>query len=102
MLGAKNWRLYRYVLLPAALPALASSLRQGFGYAWRSLMGAEMILPAQNQGLGRLLADAQGNSIEQGVALILVMIVIGMLADRLAFAPLERKIHERFGLAATN
>jgi NitT/TauT family transport system permease protein len=100
MLGARNWRLYRFVLLPAALPALASSLRQGFGYAWRSLMGAEMILPAQNQGLGRLLADAQGNSIEQGVALILVMIVIGMLADRLAFAPLEKKIHERFGLGS--
>ena len=102
MLGAKNWRLYRYVLLPAALPALASTLRQGFGYAWRSLMGAEMILPATNSGLGRLLADAQGNSIEQGVAIIVIMIVIGMLADRLAFAPLERRVHERFGLIATN
>jgi NitT/TauT family transport system permease protein len=101
MLGARKWRLYRYVLLPAALPALASTLRQGFGYAWRSLMGAEMILPAQNQGLGRLLADAQGNSIEQGVAIILIMIVIGILADRFAFAPLERRVHQRFGLEAS-
>jgi NitT/TauT family transport system permease protein len=102
MLGARKWRLYRYVLFPAALPALASTLRQGFGYAWRSLMGAEMILPASNPGLGRLLADAQGNSIEQGVAIILIMIVIGMLADRFAFAPLERRVHARFGLASTS
>ena len=44
MMGARGWRLYRYVLLPASLPALAGSLRQGFSFAWRSLMGAELIL----------------------------------------------------------
>src|SRR6185295_3592340 len=43
MLGARGWRLYRYVLLPASMPALASSLRQGFSFAWRSLMGAEFV-----------------------------------------------------------
>src|SRR3954452_15471563 len=41
MLGARGWRLAWFVLLPASLPALASSLRQGFSFAWRSLMGAE-------------------------------------------------------------
>ena len=46
MLGARGWRLYSYVLLPASLPALASSLRQGFSFAWRSLMGAELIMVA--------------------------------------------------------
>ena len=44
----------------------------------------------------------RGNSIEQGVAIILIMIVIGMIADRLAFAPLERRVHERFGLIAVS
>src|SRR4051812_11267715 len=29
MLGTTGWKMYRYVLLPASLPALASSLRQG-------------------------------------------------------------------------
>src|SRR5579862_6688063 len=33
MLGARKLRLYRYVMLPAALPAMASSLRQGFSFA---------------------------------------------------------------------
>jgi NitT/TauT family transport system permease protein len=100
MMGARKWRLYRYVLFPAGLPALASSLRQGFSFAWRSLMGAELILVSDHQGLGFLLKSGQDNSIiAQVVAVMMVMVVIGMLADRFAFAPLERKVHNRFGLA---
>jgi NitT/TauT family transport system permease protein len=102
MLGASGWRLYRYVMLPASLPALASSLRSGFSFAWRSLMGAELILPAEHRGLGFLLESGRDNSIiAQVVAVMIVMIVIGMVADRVAFAPLEKRVHERFGLAAT-
>ncbi len=87
MMGARGWRLYRFVLLPAGLPALASSLRQGFSFAWRSLMGAELILVADHQGLGFLLKSGEDNSeISQVVAVMIVMVVIGMLADRLAFA----------------
>jgi NitT/TauT family transport system permease protein len=102
MLGARQWRLYRYVLFPASLPALASSLRQGFSFAWRSLMGAELILVANHNGLGFLLKLGQDNAvISQVVAVMIVMVVIGMLADRLAFAPLERRVHARFGLGPT-
>jgi NitT/TauT family transport system permease protein len=99
MMGASGWRLYRYVLFPASLPALASSLRQGFSFAWRSLMGAELILVADHQGLGFLLRMGQDNSlISQVVAVMIVMVIIGMIADRLAFGPLERRVHTRFGL----
>ncbi|MBK8268317.1 MAG: ABC transporter permease subunit [Planctomycetes bacterium] len=35
MLGARRFKLYYHVLLPAAMPAAASSLRQGFSFAWR-------------------------------------------------------------------
>jgi NitT/TauT family transport system permease protein len=99
MLGAGGWRLYRYVLLPAALPALAGSLRQGFGFAWRSLMGAEMILHADRAGLGWLLEIGRdSNSIAQVVAVMAIMVILGMAADRLAFAPIEKSIRSRFGL----
>lgn len=102
MMGARHWRLYRYVLFPAGLPALASSLRQGFSFAWRSLMGAELILAADHQGLGFLLKLGQDNgAIAQVVAVMIVMVIIGMLADRMAFAPLERRVHQRFGLETT-
>jgi NitT/TauT family transport system permease protein len=101
MMGARRWKLYRYVMLPASLPALSSSLRQGFTFAWRSLMGAELILIADNRGLGFLLKSGEDNSdIAQVVAVMIVMVVIGMLVDRFAFAPIERRVHMRFGLAA--
>jgi NitT/TauT family transport system permease protein len=99
MLGAGGWKLYRHVMLPAALPALAGSLRQGFGFAWRSLMGGEMILYAGHTGLGWLLEMGRdNNSIAQVMAVMTVMVMLGMAADRLAFARLERLVRARFGL----
>jgi NitT/TauT family transport system permease protein len=100
MLGAKGWRLYRYVLLPASLPALATSLRQGFSFAWRSLMGAELIFVVERHGLGFLLQNGRDFSdVAQVVSIMIVMVVIGMLADRWVFAKLQARIQARFGLA---
>lgn len=100
MLGAHRWRLYWYVLFPAGLPALAGSLRQGFSFAWRSLMGGELILMASNRGLGFLLqAGREFNDIAQVVAMMAMMVAIGMIADRLVFARVEHRVRERFGLA---
>jgi NitT/TauT family transport system permease protein len=99
MLGATGWRLYRYVLLPASLPAFATSLRQGFSFAWRSLLGAELILAVERHGLGFLLETGRSyQDIAQVVAVMVVMIAIGMLADRLVFARLQQNINARFGL----
>lgn len=101
MLGARGWRLYRYVLLPASLPALAGSLRQGFSFAWRSLMGAELILIVQRHGLGFLLDTGRAFSdIAQVVAVMIVMVIIGMLFDRWLFARIQSRVQRRFGLAS--
>lgn len=99
MLGASGWKLYRYVLLPASLPAVATSLRQGFSFAWRSLLGAEMLLTGVSHGLGlklQLSRDIGGPA--DVIALMIVMILIGMLADRWVFAKLQAAINARFGL----
>jgi len=101
MLGTSGWRMYRYVLLPASLPALASSLRQGFSFAWRSLMGAEMLFTVRRHGLGFVLQIGRevNGDVAQVIVVMAVMVIIGMAADRLAFGVLERSIHRRFGLA---
>ena len=100
MMGARGWRLYWYVLLPASLPALATSLRQGFSFAWRSLMGGELILSLARHGLGHRLEIARGTqAVNQVVLLLIVMILIGTLADRLVFARIQRRVSQRFGLA---
>ena len=99
MLGAKGWKLYRYVLLPASLPAFASSLRQGFSFAWRSLLGAELILAVEHRGLGFLLQTGRDFSdVAQVIAVMIVMVIFGMLADRWVFAKLQQAVNARFGL----
>jgi NitT/TauT family transport system permease protein len=105
MLGASGWKLYPYVLLPAALPAVASGLRQGFSFAWRSLMGGELVFGAAltPKGLGVLLDDGRNvGGPAQVIGIMIVMVLIGMFADRLLFAPLERRVHKRFGLVASS
>ncbi len=99
MLGANGWRLYRYVLLPASLPALASGLRQGFSFAWRSLMGAEFVFVVERRGLGFLLQTSRDTvDPAQVMGIMAVMVVIGMAADRLVFARLQAWVSRRFGL----
>jgi NitT/TauT family transport system permease protein len=101
MMGARGWQLYRHVILPASMPAFVSSLRQGFSFAWRSLMGAELIFMVKGQGVGYLLHQGREFSdVAQVVAMMVVMVAVGMLLDRTAFAPVERRVHRRFGLLA--
>jgi NitT/TauT family transport system permease protein len=103
MLAARGWRLYRYILLPASMPAMASSLRQGFSFAWRSLMGAELIfVMLKNHGLGyQLNWGKEFADVAQVVAVMIIMIVLAMIVDRWGFAQLERRVRTRFGLIAS-
>ena len=102
MLGAKGWRLYAYVLLPASLPAVSSGLRQGFSFAWRSLMGGEFVFAVQRRGLGFLLQSSRDTvDPAQVMGIMAVMVIIGMAADRLVFARLQAWVSRRFGLTGT-
>jgi NitT/TauT family transport system permease protein len=99
MMGARGWALYRHVIVPASMPAFVSTLRQGFSFAWRSLMGAELLFMVKGQGIGYLLHQGREFSdVAQVVAMMAVMVLVGMLVDRTAFRPLERRVHARFGL----
>ncbi|HMN40261.1 MAG TPA: ABC transporter permease subunit [Phycisphaerales bacterium] len=101
MMGARGWRLYVHVLLPASLPALVGMLRQGFSFAWRSLLGAELILMTQRRGVGFLLsAGREFADVAQVVAVMGVMVAVGMVVDRWVFAVVEQRVRTRFGLVA--
>src|SRR5437899_8222392 len=52
-LGARGFPLFWYVLLPASLPYIVSGLKQGWAFAWRSLISGEMIFVSL--GLGQML-----------------------------------------------
>jgi len=96
-MGAKGRKIYTQVILPAALPDIVSGLKQGWSFAWRALMAGEMLSSTKGLGqvlmVGRDLAD-----ISQVVAVMLVIIVLGLLVDKLAFERLERNMRHKWGL----
>lgn len=98
-MGAKGWRLYTRVVIPAALPSLLTGLRLGWSFAWRSLMAAELLF--LNLGLGHLLGMGRDlGDAAQVMAVILVILLVGVLVDRLCFARAERALRRRWGLEA--
>jgi len=97
-MGAKEIQLYTKVIIPAALPSIISGFKQGWSFAWRSLMAAELLYVGL--GLGHLLMMGRElNDMNQVIAVMIVIIIIGIVVDRLIFAKLENKVRERWGLA---
>lgn len=97
-LGARGWKMYALVVLPAALPAILTGMKLGWSFAWRSLMAAELLYVSL--GLGQLLTMGRElNDMSQVLAVMLVIIAIGLLVDRAVFTPIETRVRERWGLS---
>ncbi|HEY4603151.1 MAG TPA: ABC transporter permease subunit, partial [Blastococcus sp.] len=101
VLGLSGVGRIRYVLLPAALPGYLGGLRQGWAFAWRSLMAAELITysPRLGQGLGQLLnIGRELSQMSLVITSIILILVVGVAIELLVFAPLERRVLTRRGL----
>ena len=99
MLGAKRLDSFRYVILPAALPSFVGGLKQGWAFAWRSLLAGEIIGGIAGYSLGQQLKANQEVIDAAGIqAVMIVLFTIGVLMDVLVFSNLERKIRKRYGL----
>ena len=97
-MGAYRAKVYLQVILPATFPAILTGLKLGWSFAWRSLMAAELLYVSF--GLGHLLnMGRELNDMSQVIAIMIVIVVIGLLVDRLVFAPIEGRVRERWGLA---
>lgn len=89
------------VVLPAALPGYLSGLEQGWAFAWRSLMAAELIAisPALGNGLGQTLETGrQLGDMSLIVTAILLILAAGILVEKLGFAPIRRRVYRNRGL----
>jgi NitT/TauT family transport system permease protein len=97
-LGARGFPLFWYVLLPASLPYIVSGLKQGWAFAWRSLISGEMIFVSL--GLGQLLMMGRDlNDMSQVIAVMVLIIAIGYIVDGLVFKTIERHLQRKWGLA---
>src|SRR3989449_4174358 len=96
-LGARGVALSAQVVLPAAMPAILNGLKQGWTFAWRSLMAGELIYFSLS--LGNLLQTGRDlNDASQVISVMVVIIVIGVVIGSLVFGPLERRVRDRWGL----
>jgi NitT/TauT family transport system permease protein len=99
-LGAGGVRLYTEVVLPAAFPTILAGLKQGWAFAWRSLMAAELLYFSLS--LGNLLQTGRDlNDAAQVMAVMTLIIAVGVAFNQALFAPLERRVAERWGFGAT-
>jgi NitT/TauT family transport system permease protein len=98
-MGSKGLHMWLKVILPAALPFIVSGVKQGWAFAWRSLMAAEIYVTILTGfGLGHLLHYGRElNAMDQVLGVMLIIVLIGLLADKILFAPWERFLHRRWG-----
>ncbi len=98
-MGSRGLHTWIMVNLPASLPFIVSGVKQGWAFAWRSLMAAEIYVTIlTGSGLGILLHYGRENlDMSQVIGIMLVIIFIGLLADKILFSPWERFLHRRWG-----
>jgi ABC-type nitrate/sulfonate/bicarbonate transport system permease component len=84
-MGASDYQLFRYVLLPAALPIMLTGMRMGFTIALLSIIGSETI--ASLAGLGhRIVHLAEGMEMTQMFAYIAFVVAIAAILNTLVSA----------------
>jgi NitT/TauT family transport system permease protein len=98
-MGLRGFNLYRYLILPASLPAYVAGMKQGWAFAWRSLMAGELLVIILGQpSIGVLLNTDQDLLDFAGAAsIIIVILTIGIAVDML-FTTADRAVRRRRGL----
>ena len=98
-LWAKGLSLYWNVVLRASMPTFVSGLKQGWAFAWRSLLAGELLVIIENKpslgvqlDAGRQFADAPWL-----LSTMIVILVIGIFVDA-GFGAIERGLLRRRGL----
>jgi len=98
-LGARGFQLFWHVLLPASLPFIVSGLKQGWAFAWRSLITAEML--DVSLGLGQVLMMGRETSNMNAVIAVMILIIgLGYIVDGLIFKSMEKRLQHKWGLTA--
>ena len=98
-MGSRGLHTWLKVILPASLPFIASGMKQGWAFAWRSLMAAEIYITILTGfGLGHLLHYGRElHAMDTVIGIMIVIVLIGLLTDKILFSPFESFLHRRWG-----
>lgn len=98
-MGLSRLALYRHLILPASLPSFVAGLKQGWAFAWRSLMAGELLVIIMGQpSIGVLLsADQDQADMAAAISIMIVILVLGVIVDSL-LTKADLTIRRRRGL----
>jgi NitT/TauT family transport system permease protein len=98
-MGLSRIAMYRHLILPASLPSFVAGLKQGWAFAWRSLMAGELLVIILGQpSIGVLLSTAQDQSDMAGaISIMIVILVLGIAVDMI-FTRIDANIRRRRGM----
>jgi NitT/TauT family transport system permease protein len=98
VMGLRGPALYRHLILPASLPAFVAGMKQGWAFAWRSLMAGELVVSIAGASLGVLLSTDQDQlDLAGAISVMIVILIIGIVVDGL-FTQADLAIRNRRGL----
>jgi NitT/TauT family transport system permease protein len=98
-MGARGLQRFRHVVLPASLPSFVGGLKQGWAFAWRSLMAGELLVTLGVFSVGFLLQQYRNLNDAAGlIAIMIVILAVGILVDAVIFGSLDRWVRRRHGL----
>ncbi len=99
VMGARGVDRFRYVVLPASMPSFVGGLKQGWAFAWRSLMAGELLVTLGVFSVGFLLQQYRSVNDTPGlIAMMIVILAVGIIVDSLVFGTLDRWVRRRHGL----
>jgi NitT/TauT family transport system permease protein len=97
-MGADDRRMFRYVILPGALPYILTGLRLGLAQAWRILVALEMLVGV-SWGLGWLIFGARELlNTDAMLAGIAAIGIIGIVLEKFVFQKIEDYTVIRWGM----
>lgn len=102
VMGLRGVQRYTLLIVPAALPMFVTGLKQGWAFAWRSLMAGELlVIINQQNSIGWALSQArQLNDAERLLSYILIVLFIGIVID-VFFNWADRALRRRWGVTAS-
>jgi NitT/TauT family transport system permease protein len=100
VMGARGVKAYRHVVLPASFPSFVGGLKQGWAFAWRSLMAGELLgVVTGEPSIGFLLQNYRNLAdYDAMLAMMIVILVVGIVVDAVFFGTLDRWVRRRYGL----
>lgn len=99
--GLGGLRYVLTILIPAAFPALLTGLRNGWAFAWRTLIAAELVfgVSSGSGGIGWFIYEnKQQLEIPAVFAGLITVILIGIAVENLVFDSLEQRTVVRWGM----